>query len=114
MSTTAAPLDPSFLQLVRTALARYGVRPRRLRRLAAQVVRVDADDRRTFALRFRPHSDRVFGNIPLELAWMAALRRDTDLEPPEPVPGLDAAPVLGASFRDVLACLASAAGREGC
>jgi len=53
------------------------------------VVRVDADDRRTFALRFRPHSDRSFGNIPLELAWTDALRRDTDVRPSEPVPGLD-------------------------
>ncbi len=53
------------------------------------MVRVDADDGRRFALRSRPRSDRVFGDVPLELAWTAALRRDTDIEPPEPVPGLD-------------------------
>jgi Ser/Thr protein kinase RdoA (MazF antagonist) len=75
--------------LVLAALERYGVRARRLRPLAAEVVRVDADDGRRFALRSRPRSDRVFGDVPLELAWTAALRRDTDIEPPEPVPGLD-------------------------
>src|SRR5262245_42431310 len=78
------------------ALGRYGIRPRRLRRLAADVVRVDAEDGRTFALRCRPRSDRAFGDIPLELAWTTALRRDTDIEPPEAVPGLDGALVRGA------------------
>jgi Ser/Thr protein kinase RdoA (MazF antagonist) len=87
-----APLGPHEA-LVLAALERYGVRPRRLRPLAAAVVRVDADDGRTFALRCRPHSDRTFGDIPLELAWTAALRRETDVRPPEPVPGLDGAPV---------------------
>jgi Ser/Thr protein kinase RdoA (MazF antagonist) len=84
--------------LVRAALRRYGVRPRRLRPLAAEVVRVDAGDGQAFALRCRPRSGRVFGDIPLELAWTAALRRDTDIRPPEPVPGLD-----GALVQDVAA-----------
>lgn len=75
--------------LVRAALQQYGVRPCRVRPLAAEVVRVDADDGRTFALRCRPRSGRVFGDIPLELAWTAALRRETDIRPPEPVPGTD-------------------------
>ncbi|MCW3065011.1 MAG: Homoserine kinase, partial [Solirubrobacterales bacterium] len=75
--------------LVLAALKRYGLRARRLRPLAAQVVRVDTEDGQTFVLRSRPRSDRVFGDIPLELAWTAALRRDTDIQPPEPDPGLD-------------------------
>lgn len=75
-------------QLVLSALRRYGVGARRLRPLADRVVRVDGDDGRTFALRCRPRSDRVFGDIPLELAWMGALRAETEIEPPEPVPGL--------------------------
>ena len=53
MSTTASLLDPPFRQLVRASLARYGVRPRRLRRLAAQVVRVAAAGGGTYALRCR-------------------------------------------------------------
>jgi Ser/Thr protein kinase RdoA (MazF antagonist) len=81
--------------LLLAALRRYGVAARRWRPLADHVVRVDAQDGpqdgRAFALRCRPHSDRAFGDIPLELAWTAALRRDTDIEPPEPVPGLDGA-----------------------
>ena len=77
--------------LVLAALDRYGIRPRRLQLLAAEVVRVDADDGQRFALRCRSHSDRVFGDIPLELAWTASLRRDTDVDPPEPVVGLDGA-----------------------
>jgi Ser/Thr protein kinase RdoA (MazF antagonist) len=75
--------------LVVAALRRYGVRPRRIRPLAADVVRIDADNGQTFALRCRPRADRAFGNIPLEIAWMAALRSDTNIRPPEPVPGLD-------------------------
>jgi Ser/Thr protein kinase RdoA (MazF antagonist) len=79
------PFEPLHL----AALGRYGLVPRRLRRLAADVVSVDATDGRRYALRCRPAADRVFGNIPLELTWTAALRADTDLEPPVPVPGLD-------------------------
>ena len=75
--------------LLLAALGRYGLRPRRLHRLAAAVVRVDADDGRRYALRCTPRSGRAFGDIPLELAWIAALRRETDVDPPEPVPGLD-------------------------
>jgi Ser/Thr protein kinase RdoA (MazF antagonist) len=73
------------------ALARYDRQPRRVRPLARAVVRVDADDGRTYALRCRPRASRAFGDIPLELAWTAALRRDTDVEPPEALPGLDGA-----------------------
>lgn len=75
--------------LLLTALGRYGLRPRRLHRLADEVVRVDADDGRRYALRCTPRSGRAFGDIPLELAWIAALRRETDIDPPEPVTGLD-------------------------
>src|SRR5687767_2778239 len=77
--------------MVPAALERFGLRPHRLRPLADEVVLVDTDDAQRFALRCRPVSDRLFGDIPLELAWTAALRRDTDIEPPEPVPGLDGA-----------------------
>jgi Ser/Thr protein kinase RdoA (MazF antagonist) len=91
VSATAPALSPPSLRLAHAALGRYGVRSRRLRRLAAQVVRVDAVDGSAYALRCRPWADRAFGDVPLELAWTAALRRDTDLEPPEPVPGHDGA-----------------------
>jgi hypothetical protein len=49
----------------------------------------------------RPRSDRVFGDIPLECAWTAALRRDTDVAPREPVPGLEGAPVQQATVSDL-------------
>ena len=75
--------------LLLTALGRYGLYPRRLHRLAGAVVRVDADDGRRYALRCTLRSDRTFGDIPLELAWIDALRRETTIEPAEPVPGLD-------------------------
>lgn len=71
------------------ALARYGVRPRALWPLAAQVVRVDGDDGRRYALRCRPRTDRAFGNIPLEMTWTAALRAETEVRPPVPVTGVD-------------------------
>jgi hypothetical protein len=78
--------------LVAAALRRFDVRARRVRPLAAEVVRIDAEDGRTFALRCRPRSERVFGDIPLELAWTAALRRDTDVRPRVTAPGA----ILGA------------------
>jgi Ser/Thr protein kinase RdoA (MazF antagonist) len=84
--------------LIHAALRRYGLHARRLRHLASEVVRLDATDGHRYALRCRPRSGRVFGDIPLELAWTAALRRDTELRPPEPVPGLD-----GALIQDVAA-----------
>ena len=79
--------------LVAAALRRFDVRARRVRPLAAQVVRIDAEDGRTFALRCRLRSERVFGDIPLELAWTAALRRETGVRPAEPVPGIDGRPL---------------------
>jgi Ser/Thr protein kinase RdoA (MazF antagonist) len=77
--------------LLPSALARYGLATRRISPLARAVVRVDADDGRAYALRCTPASGRAFGDIPLELAWTAALRRDTDVQPPEALPGLDGA-----------------------
>ena len=93
----AQTLSPSFRRLCLAALARYGIGARRLTRLADAVVRVDTDDARRFALRCTPRSGRVFGDIPLELAWIAALRRETDVEPPEPVVGRD-----GATIQEVM------------
>ena len=87
------PPVPVDTPLAHAALARFGVHPRFLKRLAEDVLRVDAEDGKSFALRMRPIADRVFGNIPLELAWMAALRSETLVEPPESVPGLDGAAV---------------------
>jgi hypothetical protein len=69
--TNPPRLDTSGLHTA--ALARYGLRPRRVRPIARAVVRVDVDDGRSFALRCRPRSGRAFGDIPLELAWTAAL-----------------------------------------
>jgi Ser/Thr protein kinase RdoA (MazF antagonist) len=93
--------------LVRAALQRYGVSARRVRPLAAQVDRIDAVDGRRFALRCRPQGDRAFGNIPLELAWTDALRRETEIRPPEAVAGLD-----GEAVQDVAST--PGAGRHDC
>jgi Ser/Thr protein kinase RdoA (MazF antagonist) len=88
--------------LCHAALARHGLRARRLTPLAAHVTRVDADDGQRYALRCRPRADRVFGNIPLELAWTAALRAQTEIRPPRARPGLDGQPVqeVGAPAAD--------------
>src|SRR5262245_54194385 len=75
--------------LCHAALARHDLRARRLSSLSANVTRVDADDGRRYALRCTPRADRAFGNIPLELAWTAALRASTDLRPPRALDGLD-------------------------
>jgi Ser/Thr protein kinase RdoA (MazF antagonist) len=75
------------------ALERFGIRSRRLRPLARDVRSVVAEDGQKYALRLRPIADRVFGDIPVELAWMAALREETEVEAPEVVPGLDGRPV---------------------
>lgn len=93
MDANSRVVSARLRALAGAALPRFGVRPRRLWQLAAEVLRVDADDGRAYALRCRPLRGRAFGDIPLELAWTAALRRDTDLAPPEPVPGRDGAPV---------------------
>ena len=87
--TNPPRLDTSGLHYA--ALARYGLTPRRVRPLARAVVRVDVDGGRSYALRCRPRSGRAFGDIPLELAWTAALRRETDLGPPAALPGMDGA-----------------------
>src|SRR5438128_5587862 len=80
-------VTPSSLHLV--AAARYGLRPRQVRQLARHVVRLDADDGQRYALRCTPIAARSFGDVGLELAWTEALRRETDVEPPEAVPGAD-------------------------
>jgi Ser/Thr protein kinase RdoA (MazF antagonist) len=100
VSAAGSRPDRSLRRLAHAAPARYGRRPRRLRRLAARVLRVDADDGRAYALRCTPRSDRAFGDVLLELAWTAALRADTDIESPEPVPARGGALVQEAAFPD--------------
>lgn len=48
--------------------------------------RVDTTDGRTFALRVNVHSQKDDAELDAELAWIAALARDTDISVPAPQP----------------------------
>ncbi|MFM2073185.1 MAG: hypothetical protein RLZZ623_3449 [Actinomycetota bacterium] len=70
-----------------TALAQYPLRVDRLRLLHHgynTTFRVDTTDGRRFSLRLNVNSRRSMANISAEMAWLAALARDTDLRVPSP------------------------------
>jgi len=75
--------------LARTALAYYDLGAARLTLLAHQfntTFRVDTDAGQRYVLRIHSGSARTVESVGAELAWLAALRRDTDLEVPTPIP----------------------------
>ena len=84
-------------RLADAALIAYGVRPTRLTALAHEentTFRVETSDGEQYALRIHRasgtplHPQHGPEEVRSELAWLAALRRDTDLVVPEPVPTL--------------------------
>lgn len=84
------------------ALARYGLAGARLRLLAHRgttLFQVDAPDGR-FVLRVYRAGGSSDAHIRSELAWLGALRRDTDLTVPEPVAARDGALLITAVERD--------------
>lgn len=83
--------------LAQRALAAYPVRPARVSRLATgwnATFRVDAVDGSRYALRVHRTTGPDAAMVRTELAWLAALRRDTPLRVPEPVPTVDGAPLV--------------------
>jgi Ser/Thr protein kinase RdoA (MazF antagonist) len=83
------------------ALARYEVRPRRLRLITNEfnaVFRVDADDGSRFMLRVNLPRRRTLDEVRAELAWMQALAADSAVAVPSPVatPGGELVVVAGA------------------
>lgn len=54
-----------------------------------QTFRIDVPDNRSYSLRVHRKGYQSVGSIEAELAWLTALRRDTDLPVPEPIPGRD-------------------------
>jgi hypothetical protein len=81
--------------LVEEALAAYDVRPVRmapLRRGDNVVFRLETADGQRYALRIHRvggnpwHPRRTAAHVESELTWLAALRHETDLVVPEPVP----------------------------
>ena len=81
-------------RLARVALAEYGVAAARLRPLRHEyntTVRVDTADGARYTLRIRPPGRLSPEAIRSELRWLAALRRDTALGVPEPMPTRDGA-----------------------
>jgi Ser/Thr protein kinase RdoA (MazF antagonist) len=80
-------------KLAQTALRQYGLNDVRLTFIARSentVFRVDARGKR-LALRVHRPGHQTETSLVSELAWMAALRRDTGLPLPEPQPSLDGA-----------------------
>jgi Ser/Thr protein kinase RdoA (MazF antagonist) len=101
--STAAPIAPetAFAELPRrtqiqrlrhlaaVALAAYDLPPARLtllRHLFNTTFRVDTADGHRYVLRIHRSGSPTPANVASELAWLAALRRDTPLEVPDPVP----------------------------
>ena len=81
-------------RLARGALAAYGVSAARLTPLRHEhntAFRVDAADGARYALRLHRPGQHTAGAIGSELRWLSALRRDTALGVPEPVPARDGA-----------------------
>ncbi len=84
-------------RLADAALTDYGVRPARLTALAHEentTFRAETSAGERYALRIHRTSGSPFhpprgpADVRSELAWLGALRRDTDLVVPEPVPTL--------------------------
>ena len=76
------------------ALAAYDLPPVRLTLLAHlfnTTWQVDAATGERYVLRIHRAGRPTVANVGSELAWLAALRRDTDLEVPDPVPTRDGA-----------------------
>ena len=88
--------------LAEAALAAYDLPPVRLTLLAHlfnTTWQVDAATGERYVLRIHRAGRPTVANVGSELAWLAALRRDTDLEVPDPVPARDGAllTVVGAT-----------------
>jgi Ser/Thr protein kinase RdoA (MazF antagonist) len=76
-------------RLVAAALAAYDLPPARLTLLAHRfntTFHVDTDDGARYVLRINRAGAPTVETVGSELAWLAALRRDTPLEVPAPVP----------------------------
>ena len=76
-------------RLAGTALAAYDLPPARLTLLAHlfnTTFRVDTADGQRYVLHIHQSGVPTVDSVGAELAWLTALRRDTDLEVPAPVP----------------------------
>lgn len=76
-------------QLAGAALAAYDLPPGRLRLLVHAyntTFRLDTEAGDRYVLRIHRSHDHTTANVDSELAWLVALRRDTALEVPAPVP----------------------------
>jgi len=75
--------------LAQAILRHYPLQVKRVRLLAYHfnaIFRVDSEDGDKFVLRINIPGGRTLGEIRSEMAWLAALRRETDLVVPEPLP----------------------------
>lgn len=66
-----------------------GATARQVNRSENQTFRIDTPARRSFSLRVHRDGYQTTTAIESELSWLAALRRDTALAIPEPIPGRD-------------------------
>jgi Ser/Thr protein kinase RdoA (MazF antagonist) len=90
-------------RLAGNALARFGIEAARLTCLRHEhntTFRVDHCGKR-FLLRLSRPGTHTVETVESELAWLGALRRDTSLAVPEPVPATDGSLVVVASAPDV-------------
>ncbi|ODT67679.1 MAG: hypothetical protein ABS75_23190 [Pelagibacterium sp. SCN 63-23] len=89
MSLTAQDLEP--------ALVRWpdlnGARPHLVNHSENHTFRLDAPGVGTFMLRVHRPGYQSRSNIEAELAWLAALQRDTGLSIPDPISGIDGRPL---------------------
>lgn len=96
-SLTRAGQSRRLRQVAERALTAYPIRPTRVSRLATgwnATFRVDAADGARYALRVHRPTGPDTAMVRTELGWLAALRRETPLPVPEPVPAVDGAPLV--------------------
>ena len=91
-------------ELARTALDQYGIEPSRLVPVKHQhntTIRVTADDEHRYVLRIHRPGQHSLDAIRSETLWLAALKRDTTLPVPMPVPARDGSLVVVATHPGV-------------
>jgi Ser/Thr protein kinase RdoA (MazF antagonist) len=80
------------IKVAKGVLQRYGVRDARLQLLYAGVFRVESPTKGELVLRmYRASGWRSPDTLRAQLLWLSALRRETDLLVPEPLPMIDGA-----------------------
>jgi Ser/Thr protein kinase RdoA (MazF antagonist) len=85
MPLTAREVEPALLSWNEVA----GAAARLINHSENQTFQIDTAEQGSFTLRVHRTGYQSHASVASELAWLTALRRDTDLPVPEPLPGRD-------------------------